>query len=325
MLCCTTDTLQMPSNSIQATKIPPGGTTLLIIDAQNDFHPGDQNSLSIANANADAERIAKLIQSSIDKSKKSSTINRIVATLDTHHKLHIAHPTFWIDENNNHPTPFTSITCADIRKGTWKPRSNLKIPFGPKSHQLDLDILNNGKSKSKITMDEDGNIDLLSYVIEYTTALEASGKFTLTIWPEHCLIGSRGHNIVSNINDAFQEWSSVTGTSVEYVTKGENLLTEMYSVLKAEVPISEETKFNHELFESLNSSDKIIVCGQALSHCVNYSVVDLMENMTRKRDRKKVIMLSDCASPVLGCEKDAENFLEYVKRMGGTVCKMEDI
>lgn len=314
----------MPTTTIQATKVPSGGTTLLIIDAQNDFHPGEQNTLSITNADQDAERITQLILDSIDASTGTSSISRIVATLDTHHKLHIAHPTFWKNEKDEHPPPFTTISCTDIQNGKWKPRPNLKIPFGALNNVLDLNILNDGRSKSDIIIDTEGNIDLLSYVIQYTKALESSGKFTLTIWPEHCLIGSQGHNIVPNIHNALQEWSLITGTSVEYVQKGENILTEMYSVLKAEVPISSDTTFNHELFASLNASDKIIVCGQALSHCVNYSVVDLMEKMD-VMERKKVVLLSDCASPVYMCEKDAEEFLEYVKKKGGTVCKAADI
>ena len=255
MFCTCMDLKSQPimassfDNTITSNKVASGGTTLLIIDAQNDFHPGDDNSLSVPNADEDAKRITKLITDSIDIQNGTSSIQRIVATLDTHHKLHIAHPTFWINDQGKHPVPFTFITSSDIEEGLWKPRSNLKLPFGTKSSLLNLNILNKGKSKNKIRMNPiDGSIDLLSYVLEYTKALESQGKFQLQIWPEHCLIGSRGHNIVPNIHDALTKWSDVTGTSVEYVTKGENLLTEMYSVLKAEVPISVETEFNNELF-----------------------------------------------------------------------------
>jgi nicotinamidase/pyrazinamidase len=58
-------------------------TTLLLVDVQNDFHPG--GSLAIPTADEDARRIAALITQHGDK------IHRIVATLDSHLKLHIAH------------------------------------------------------------------------------------------------------------------------------------------------------------------------------------------------------------------------------------------
>ena len=58
-------------------------TTLLLVDVQNDFHPG--GSLAIPTANEDAERISKFIQ------QHSTKIDRVVATMDSHLKLHIAH------------------------------------------------------------------------------------------------------------------------------------------------------------------------------------------------------------------------------------------
>ena len=72
-------------------------------------------------------------------------------------------------------------------------------------------------------------------------------------------------NIFVDLHDRvlmFQQW----------VHKGQNTLTEMYSVLKAEVPITESTSFNKELMQSLLLSDRLYVAGQALSHCVNFTV-----------------------------------------------------
>jgi nicotinamidase-related amidase len=57
------------------------------------------------------------------------------------------------------------------------------------------------------------------------------GRFKLIIWPEHCLIGSKGFCLVEEVYDALQEWSLVTGGTVEWVLKGENILTESYSAL----------------------------------------------------------------------------------------------
>ena len=62
-------------------------TTLLLIDVQKDFHPG--GSLAIPTASSDAQRTAQFIR------QNASSIHRIVATMDSHQKLHIAHPCFW--------------------------------------------------------------------------------------------------------------------------------------------------------------------------------------------------------------------------------------
>ena len=61
-------------------------TTLLLVDVQNDFHPG--GSLAIPTADEDAKRIAAFVQ------QRSTKIDRVVATMDSHLKLHIAHRKF---------------------------------------------------------------------------------------------------------------------------------------------------------------------------------------------------------------------------------------
>ena len=71
------------------------------------------------------------------------------------------------------------------------------------------------------------------------------------IWPEHCIIGSSGHNIKTNIQTAMMDWCRKTGGSIEWVNKGQNLFTEMYSALRAEVPVNTSTSFAHDLLESV--------------------------------------------------------------------------
>lgn len=151
-------------------------------------------SLAIASANDDAARIAAFI------AKYSSKLTQIALTLDSHQRYHIAHGVFWEDANGQPPAPFTLIPSADVKSGVWKPR----------------------------------NSALLDYVVEYTQALEKSGKFTLCIWPEHCLIGSPGHNVVPNVLAAALEWTKQSQQPVNYVLKGTNSFTEHYSALKAE-------------------------------------------------------------------------------------------
>lgn len=268
-------------------------TTLLLVDVQKDFHPG--GSLAIPSANEDADRIAELIRNNGDK------IDRIVATLDSHHKLHIAHPYFWLSASQTHPMPFTIISSEDIQSGTWKPRGDLKLP----AHEALLDSVFD--ALDDVTTTADATLDLTKYCIEYTRRLEAKGRFKLCVWPEHCLIGSNGHGVVDNVLLAMEEWSARYGGSIEWVHKGQNLLTEMYSALEAEVPISDATSFNHKLMESLLSSDCLLVCGQAMSHCVNYTLRDIVDHWPQEK-RSAIRLLTDCASAVPGFEDAASKF-----------------
>lgn len=233
-------------------------TTLLLIDCQKDFHPG--GSLPVPNSDEDAERITNFIR------QNASSIHRIVATMDSHHPLHIAHPAFWSDEDGNQPNPFTVISMQDIVSGKWIPREDIK----PSAREASISLLiedeivaeEGGKMPSDLySEDASGNkkLNIKQWCIEYTRRLEAKGRFSLMIWPEHCIVGTEGHNIVPTIVEAMMDWSRKTGGSVEWVHKGQNLLTEMYSALCAEVPVTKNTSFHHELMESV-SSRSISLC-----------------------------------------------------------------
>lgn len=144
-------------------------TTLVLVDVQNDFHPG--GSLAIPTADKDAERIAKLIEN------HAHSIQRVVATMDSHQKLHIAHPGFWLSNEGIHPAPFTIISSQDIVDGKWKPNSTVKVPPG----SIDPDVF---EGMDQVLADDGISVNLHKYAIEYTKRLEQKGKFKLCIWPE---------------------------------------------------------------------------------------------------------------------------------------------
>jgi nicotinamidase/pyrazinamidase len=301
--------------------------TLLLIDVQKDFHHG--GSLAIPGADEDAQRIVQFIQTN------TSDLHRIVVTFDSHSQLHIAHPYFWIDVNQNHPQPFTIISSRDIRHGIWTPRPDMKM----NNDMLDVSILRNGtecnsnnSSSSKTSNDgivdeSTGEINMIQYCIEYTRRLEEGDqKFQLCIWPEHCLMGSGGHTLVDSVFDAIHTWTEQTGRNVEYIYKGQNLYTEMYSALAAEVPISIDTSFNTTLHQSLLMSNRLIVAGQALSHCVNYTVRDIVQNRPSVSDTSttQIVLLEDCTSSVPGFAQAAHQFLSDMKDAGVRIVKSTD-
>ena len=219
-------------------------TTLLLIDCQKDFHPGG-GSLEVPNADTDSVRITKFITDNI------SSISRVVATMDSHHPLHIAHPHFWSDGRGNHPDPFTVISNQDIQNGKWIPREDIAVP--PMEQEMLAQDTNNNNTvvPADLYDSSNGKLNIRQWCLEYTSRLEAKGKFQLMIWPEHCLIGTDGHNLTTNIASSLMDWCRTTGGSVEWVHKGQHLLTEMYSALCAEVPVNTCTSFNYELMESV--------------------------------------------------------------------------
>jgi len=252
--------------------------------------------LAVSGADDDAGRIAKLIK------ENQKDIDDIVITMDTHHKLHIAHGAFWVsgDDKKEEPQPFTIIHKEDVDEKRWLPRDEKMTP----------------------------------YVLDYIDKLEASGKFKMCIWPEHCIIGSENHAVVEPILEAANEWSKEKRKNIQYVMKGLNNLTEMYSALSAEVPLENdiETQYNMELQEKLlpsESDERLLVCGQALSHCVNYTVRDLvaqgtmaarLDDPSTKEEAQKILkrvhLLRDGASSVGGFEESGEAFVEDMRELG---------
>lgn len=262
-----------------------GGNTLFIIDPQNDFHPG--GSLAIESANEDAKRIADLIDNNCDK------IDNIVVSLDTHQGLHIAHPLFWANDAGESPDPFTVISHEDYLNGAWKPRD-------PK---------------------------FKDWCHHYTKTLESEREFKLCIWPPHCLIGTNGHAVVPVIDNSLQNWMKTRCRAVDYVIKGNHALTEHYSALRAEVIIDSDprTNLNKALVDDLYAADRVIICGQAKSHCVNFTTRDLLKCAKDEKDITKVVLLSDCCSSVQTFEKDGATFEKDVKDLGVTVCTVADL
>ena len=195
-------------------------TTIFIIDPQIDFHPG--GALAVAGANEDSKRIADMIRNN------KEFIHEIFVSMDSHHPSHIAHAMFWVDRNGHKPNPFTTITYQDVLTGTWRPR--------------------------------DTDPEVKEWCLYYTKSLERKGRMTLTIWPEHCIIGSRGHAVEENLNAAIQEWANYAQRPVNYVMKGQNCRTEMYSALIAEVvdPRDQYTDLNNELLSMLRVSDRVL-------------------------------------------------------------------
>lgn len=232
---------------------------LLIIDPQNDFMDIPGAALPVAGANEDMRRLATMVD------RIGTKLQKIHVTLDSHHLVDIAHPAFWRDANGNSPDPMTIISAESIKDGTWVPRRP----------------------------------ELRSYAIGYARQLEADGKYQVMVWPPHCLIGSWGHNVQSDLARALDRWSVARIRNIDFVTKGTNVLTEHYGALLAEVPIASDpsTQLNGRFLAMLQEADVIVVAGEASSHCVKATVEQVADNIGDEHV-KKFQLLTDCMSPV---------------------------
>ena len=73
------------------------------------------------------------------------------------------------------------------------------------------------------------------HLAHYTRALAQGGKYDLTIWPYHALLGGIGHALVSAVEEAIFFHGVARLASPDFQVKGEHRLTEHYSMLGPEV------------------------------------------------------------------------------------------
>jgi nicotinamidase-related amidase len=248
---------------------------LLLIDPQNDFCDVDGAALPVAGASADMRRLARFIDAF------SPHITHLSVTLDSHPRIAIERVTFWRTGAGHPIAPFTPILESDVRAGRFVPRE----------------------------------LSVLPQVLDYLAALERAGKYTLMVWPVHCVIGTWGHNLHTDIDRAVRGWELARGKNSLKVLKGIHPLTEQYSAVRAEVelPDAPGTGTNRGLIEAARPTDGLLlVGGEALSHCVAATVDDLLAEFS-PAERTRVILLSDCMSPVAGFD---HSYFERAQQRG---------
>lgn len=260
-------------------------TQLLLIDPQNDFcdlpaswcPQGLRPSLPVPGAHADMQRVAQWLR------RCSAQIDHITITLDAHQVFDIAHPAFWQQADGGAVAPFTAITAAQVRAGAFAPRQPQHLP----------------------------------QALAYLDALEARGRYTLMVWPVHCEIGSWGHGMHADILAACGDWQRQQQRAVCHVFKGMHPWTEHYSALQAEVPdpTTPQTCLNQPLLHTLLQARRLIVAGEASSHCVRATLEHLLEHAPAPFARN-VVLLTDGTSPVSGFEAQHHDFLQRMQAMG---------
>ncbi len=252
---------------------------LIAVDMQNTFCvPGFElyvGGRSGTGAVDDTRRLCEFVYRNLEN------ITQIVPTMDTHQAAQIFHSLFLLDARGEHPAPFTLVSAEQIARGEWRFNPALAASLG-----ISVEY---GQRH-------------LEY---YARQLKTSGKYDLTIWPYHALLGGIGHALVSAFEETIFFHSIARSSQPDFHVKGDQPLTEHYSVLGPEVqtgfdgaPLAPK---NDKIFKKLETFDAVIIAGEAKSHCVAWTIADLLDDI-RVHDRtlaEKVYLLEDCTSSVV--------------------------
>jgi nicotinamidase-related amidase len=252
---------------------------LLAVDVQNTFCLPDFE-LFVAGRSGraavdDTRRLCEFLYRNL------GTITQVFPSLDTHRAMQVFHAIWLVDEHGDHPDPYTLISPEDVESGRWRANPAVAEILG-----LDVDYA-------------------ARHLAHYTRRLADGGKYNLTIWPYHAMLGGIGHALVSAVEEAIFFHTVARYSRPEFQVKGEHPLTEHYSMLGPEVTEGPDGEplgaKNTELIETLLGFDAVVVAGQAKSHCLAWTIDDLLEDDdVRERGlAARTYLLEDCSSPVV--------------------------
>jgi nicotinamidase-related amidase len=202
--------------------------------------------------------------------------------MDTHNAFQIFHPAFLLDETGRPPAPMTAISLEDVESGRFRV---------------------NPEAAGAVARGDAAFLD--RHLRHYCRLLSRDGKYRLMVWPYHAMLGGIGHCLVPAVEEAIFFHTIARESQASFELKGASPLTENYSALRPEVLEDEEgnplAPRNDALLEKLLSYDALLVAGQAKSHCVSWTLSDLLEEI-RRRDPDlagRIYLLEDCMSPVV--------------------------
>ena len=252
---------------------------LVAVDVQNTFcTPGFElfvGGRSGRGAVDDSRRLCEFLYRNLHR------VTRVFPTQDTHQAMQIFHRVFLVDEDGEHPRPYELVSAEDVASGRWRANDAVAEALGRDPAYLQ------------------------EYLVHYTRTLEQSGKYALSVWPFHALLGGIGHALVSAVEEAVFFHAVARTSQPSFQIKGSEPLTEHYSMLGPEVETDHEgtplAARNQPLIAGLLAYNAVVIAGQAKSHCVAWTIQDLLDDPALRKGRleEKVYLLEDCTSPVV--------------------------
>jgi nicotinamidase-related amidase len=252
---------------------------LLLVDVQNTFCIPDFELFvagrSGTGAVDDTRRLCEFLYRNL------GSITQILPSLDTHDATQVFHAIWLVDEDGNHPDPYTLVSHEDVAAGRWR------------VNEAVAEVLGIGVDYAR------------RHLAHYTQKLAEGGKYDLTIWPYHAMLGGIGHALVPAVEEAIFFHGVARYSRPEFQVKGDNPLTEHYSMLGPEVTEGPDGDtlggLNTELVDRLLGFDAVVVAGQAKSHCLAWTIDDLLagDDQRERGLAARTYLLEDCTSPVV--------------------------
>jgi len=208
-----------------------------------------------------------------------SNIDYVALTVDSHQPIHIATQPYWKNREGYPPPLYSVIRAADVEEGVWTPQFNKHL------------------------------------ALDYLKALEQKGE-VCTIWPPHCIVGSKGWAINEILIKSLFSWCINEKTFYELFYKGMHQATEHYSIFKAAVEYNDadETKPNTGLLNKLDKYDEILIIGEAADYCVANSLNDMIDYAPQMAS--KLVVITDCMSWISPDNERAEYIFQKARNQG---------
>ena len=233
--------------------------------------------------------------------KYMDKITRIMLSVDTHYPNQIFHRMMWRDANGAPVAPYTLITPADLSSGKYR-----FVGGNPKK------------------------------AMDCVSALEKAGKGGVFVWPDHCIAGTPGWNLETQLMQMVTFHSAARNVDPIFAFKGTDRYSEMYGILEPEYnPNGIVTKVILDAIASFDQNtgdledmkwDKIIIGGEAGSHCLLESTKQILNRfMNHPEVIQRIYVLEDCTSPVTGFEQQMKDAFDDFKRLGVNIVKSTDL
>jgi len=224
----------------------------------------------------------------------ASEITALLFTLDQHIPWQIFYNLWWKDRDGNHPAPFTQITEEDVSKGLWIPQIEKQ------------------------------------WSLEYPKELKKTGQSPLIIWPEHCMIGTEGANLITDLSEAIMYLSAARSIQPMYMFKGTVAKSEHYGPFCCCVPVADHPQggLQTAFMDIIAKYDIIDIAGEAEDFCVREGMRQLLSYYGKNNPDviKKMRFMIDCTSLVFpDNRKEADNILDQFASQGVQLVKSTEI
>lgn len=268
-------------------------TALFVIDMQRDFTQSEGGLFVAGRGGFDA--VEDCVRLSEFVYREATSITDTFVSLDSHNDHAIFFSEFWELSDGMPVEPNTMVVIS--REGQLV---NV-LPDG-----TEIGMCRPKRSLAATVTGGKNHVWLLDYCHHYCRELQRDGKYALYLWPPHGLIGHWGHTLNPVVNEALRFHAVARRSPTVRVLKGQEYLTESYSALGSEVMLAHDGTCvganNSELVRRLATYDRVIIAGEAASHCVAATVDDIISHRPPHRSDMagvEMYVLRDCMSAVV--------------------------